>query len=72
MKPTWGPLPWVITMPQPSLTMVTMWWQVSRAAMYWSRTVWWYRSLIRELPPIATTAIRLSTRIAPLSSSSAP
>src|ERR1039457_5603471 len=60
MKPTCGPLPWVIAMRQPSLIMVTMWRQVSLAAMYWSRTDWWYLSLIRELPPIATTAMRLS------------
>src|SRR6266536_2525883 len=33
---------------------------VSPAAMYWSRTVWWYRSLIRELPPMATTALRFA------------
>src|ERR1022692_3111417 len=32
--------------------------------MYWSRTVWWCLSLIRELPPIAMTAVRPSIRFA--------
>src|ERR1019366_1964590 len=60
MKPTCGPLPWVIAMRQPSLIMVTMWRQVSLGAMYWPRPASWSLSLIRELPPIATTAMRLS------------
>src|SRR6266508_1440270 len=45
---------------QPSWIIAAICQHVSPAAMYWSRTVWWYRSLIRELPPMATTALRLA------------
>jgi hypothetical protein len=31
MKPTWGPLPWVRTMPQPRATRVATWRAVSMA-----------------------------------------
>ncbi len=37
-----------------------MWWSVSAAARYWSSTVWWAASVMRLLPPIATTTRRCS------------
>src|SRR5438094_368809 len=61
MNPTCGPLPCVMATSQPSLIIPAMCQQVSPAAMYWSRTVWWNLSLISEFPPIATTASLFAT-----------
>src|SRR5438270_5184873 len=63
MNPTCGPFPCVIATRQPSLIIDAMCQQVSPAAMYWSRTLWWKRSLISELPPMATTAVRSATAL---------
>src|SRR5579864_4619372 len=60
MKPTCGPLPCPIAMSQPASIMAAMWWHVSCAATYWSRTDWCWRSRINELPPIAITAVLLT------------
>ena len=60
MKPTCGPLPWAIATFQPSLIIVAMWRQVSPGGDVLVAHVWCVLSLISELPPMATTAVRLA------------
>src|SRR5437763_11079354 len=56
MKPTCGPLPCVMTTFQPWAIISAICTAVSRTAANWSETVLCASSLIREFPPMATTA----------------
>src|SRR5574338_648159 len=65
MNPTWGPLPCPMATCQPSLMIDAICPLVSPRACIWSGMDMCWASLMRELPPMATTRIRFDMVVRP-------